>query len=661
MRLRENRMRCVMSSVPTCLAHCRVCVVGVAAFFALLLVFLVPGVGSAHAILLRSDPAQDAILKAAPGQVRMWFSEDLNPSLSTAEVLNGATQQRVDRHDARRSSGDPRETDVSLPALSPGVYVVIWRTTSNDDGHILGGSFLFTVARPDGTVPTVSGSSIPGQNAPGTSALSGASRGQLDGVTLFNLVMVTLVELGTVFWVGAQFWSLLVLAPATEDHAELAPLHQQAQACFERRFSLPTLLAVLLANGGVLIGQAVTLTDGNVPAAFASSMLSSLVSSGGFGAYWLMRVAVISLLLVLALYQVQHKASSRRLAALLSWTQLLLGLTLFMAMTMSSHAAAAGSSSRLYAVVADWLHLVAAALWVGGMFSIASTYLPVLRRLSAVERAHALVTVLPYYSPWAFVGVLLMAVTGPFTATVVFSSWEQVFSTAYGRVLAVKILLVGMMLLTSAFHVFLLRPRLQREEMKYASASTRLSSSGTDTTPNRLVASMARQVKLREGRLASLGQRLTTVLRYESILGVAVLICVGLLNVFAGTLVPSAAPAAKVGSTVSTTSFHAVARTSDGRFTVTLTVSPNQPGPNTFTASVRDNRTGKSTTEVGVSLYTTHLDMDMGTTTVNLQPDGKGQFSAPSVLTMKGHWQIRVQIRTVENTLHEATIKFLTS
>ena len=177
----------------------------------------------------------------------------------------------------------------------------------------------------------------------------------------------------------------------------------------------------------MLIGQAVTLTGGNVPAAFASasSVLGSLISGGGFGAYWLMRVITICLLLALALYRVQLKAPSRRLVTLLSWTQLLLGLVLFIAMTMSSHAAAAGPSSRIYAVVGDWLHLVAAALWVGGMFSIATTYLPVLRRLPVAERAHALVTMLPYYSPWAVVGVLLMAITGPLSATVELSSWEQ--------------------------------------------------------------------------------------------------------------------------------------------------------------------------------------------------------------------------------------------
>src|SRR5260370_110262 len=55
---------------------------------ALCLLLLFPARSEAHAILLRSDPARDAVLAHSPEQVRMWFSEDLNPSFSTAYVVN---------------------------------------------------------------------------------------------------------------------------------------------------------------------------------------------------------------------------------------------------------------------------------------------------------------------------------------------------------------------------------------------------------------------------------------------------------------------------------------------------------------------------------------------------------------------------------------------
>jgi copper transport protein len=51
----------------------------------------------------------------------------------------------------------------------------------------------------------------------------------------------------------------------------------------------------------------------------------------------------------------------------------------------------------------------------------------------------------------------------------------------------------------------------------------------------------------------------------------------------------------------------------------------------------------------------------MGTDTITLHPDGKGHFSANGDLSMGGKWQIRVQLRTPDGTLHEATVTLLTS
>src|SRR5438876_4053696 len=113
----------------------------IATLLAVCLAFALPGTSEAHAILLRSDPAKDAVLHVAPDRVRMWFSETLNPAFSTAVVESGANQ-RVDNRDAQIAPGDASEMDVTLqPNLPPAVYIVVWRTDSNDDGHVLTGSF----------------------------------------------------------------------------------------------------------------------------------------------------------------------------------------------------------------------------------------------------------------------------------------------------------------------------------------------------------------------------------------------------------------------------------------------------------------------------------------------------------------------------------------
>jgi len=649
---------------------------------ALCLTLFFPAIASAQAILLRSDPAQDSVLSIAPKQVRLWFSDDLNPTFSTAVVVNGENK-RVDNRDAHVSSSDQTEMDVPLhPNLPPAVYIVIWRTDSAADGHILKGSFMFSMANADGTVPSLAPGANPGANVLGSGNLTGLyTTGQLDGPTIFNLIMITLVELGAIFWMGAQLWINFVLSISTETHSEERDTNERSQRRFERYFSLPTLIVLFLANIGVLIGQALNLTGGDLAQAISPTLLVELATSGRFGMYWMMREVVIVLAMILAVYMILQQQRSRITRTALPIANLVLASALLIAITMSGQAAAVNPNIVSYAIIIDWLHLLAASLWVGGMMYIATNYLPVLKRLHIPQQARSLVTVLPYFTPLAIAGVVIMAITGPFNATFHMTSWQQFLSTAYGRALLVKIALIGGLLVTSAIHIGILRPRLKKEYLKYSYAANRLQAmqergeigeqnhSSTlngqqaitmTAEPSRATKLLVQQVRLREGRLTKKTQLLSNVLRWEPVLGVGVIICVGLMNVFAGTLSPIAVAQQQQQPTSKPQPYTVTAPTKDGKFRVTLSVNPNRFGTNVFTVSAVDTATGKLATNIGVSLYTTMLDMDMGTDMVNLLPDGKGHFSGSGDLAMPGNWEIRIQIRTPDATLHEASVKFVT-
>ena len=430
---------------------------------------LFPATSYAHAILLRSDPAKDAILSTAPTQVRMWFTEDLNPATSTARVLEitsaAGNNKQIDNNDAHTSASDTTEMDLTLqPNLSPAAYVVVWRTQSADDGHVLTGSFLFRVANADGSVPVYNGA-LPGGNILGTST---SNSGQLDGPTLFNVVMITLVELGVVFWVGAQLWHAFVLQSDQARTDDQQNLDGRIAERFARKFALPTLLLLLIANLGVLIGQGLLISGGRFDQALAPSLLWSLISSGRFGLYWSIRVLAALLALALAGYTLLRPRLSHAQAEVFSLTNLLLALAMLIAMTFSGHAASVTGSIFTLAVVSDLLHLLAAALWVGGMIYLALVYLPVAQQLPLAEQGPHLLKTLARFTPLAIAGVVLMAVSGPLNATVHLTSLDQLWHTAYGRTLLVKIALVGALLLTSAFHVFFLRPRLATTLKVYA-------------------------------------------------------------------------------------------------------------------------------------------------------------------------------------------------
>jgi methionine-rich copper-binding protein CopC len=98
----------------------------------------------AHARLQRADPRAKSTVRTPPAQVRLWFSERLEPAFSSVRVLNESGEQ-VDKADSRVDPNAPKQLHVSLNALPPGTYKVIWRVLSVD-GHVTEGNFTFRVA-----------------------------------------------------------------------------------------------------------------------------------------------------------------------------------------------------------------------------------------------------------------------------------------------------------------------------------------------------------------------------------------------------------------------------------------------------------------------------------------------------------------------------------
>lgn len=114
----------------------------------LLLGFAMACIGSplagAHAFLDHAAPAVGSTVRAPPPQVKLWFTQELEPAFSAVRVVD-KSNQRVDRGDAKLDSADARVLQVSLPALAPGRYRVVWRVVSVDT-HVTEGDFTFDVA-----------------------------------------------------------------------------------------------------------------------------------------------------------------------------------------------------------------------------------------------------------------------------------------------------------------------------------------------------------------------------------------------------------------------------------------------------------------------------------------------------------------------------------
>jgi uncharacterized membrane protein len=118
-------------------------------------------------------------------------------------------------------------------------------------------------------------------------------------------------------------------------------------------------------------------------------------------------------------------------------------------------------------VVLQWLHLLAAATWLGGLLFISMVLLPVVRkRLPPEIRAEVISALGLRFQPIAWTALILLVLTGFRHAAIVFGGFPELFqafsTTAYGQLLQAKLLLVFVIIALQLIHDLLLGPQVRR-------------------------------------------------------------------------------------------------------------------------------------------------------------------------------------------------------
>jgi copper transport protein len=559
-----------------------------ALLLALTLCLLLPQTSKAYAVLLRSDPPSNAVLKAEPVQVRLWFSEDLNPTSSTASVVNSANQ-RMDVNGALVIPTDPREMDISLrPGLLPGVYIVIWHSQSANDGQVFSGAFPFSIANAVGSVPT------PAKPLPDQSQLTTNSN-QINCVTIFRWLIAALVDLCVIFWISGKVWHNFVLDPAGSETAQQREIAQLSQQRFAQRYSLPILRVLFLANIGVLAGQALSLTSGRWDLILSPILLVGLLTNGSFGIFWLTGEVVIALAIMLetiVLFSRQHTPDSTNNDTS-SWLDLLLCLLLLILTTLTGYTSANSITPEILTLLVGGLYLLAATLWLGGIFYLALVYLPILHDKSSVgpqplrlpmnsremvsnrgnlkgcgptdgrnrptsECALSLLTILQRFSPLAISAAIIMILSGTYNVIMHQTSFDQLRAPVYEPVLIVEIVCCIVLLIASAWLFFLLQPSLVKDYEQHEcecnlTAGTDLScpresteqSPGHDKSVPAVRLGIHQQnseevqgsdvaAKVQEQSIVRHINRLSIVLRYMLLPAIIVILCMGLMSILVG-------------------------------------------------------------------------------------------------------------------------------
>jgi len=108
---------------------------------AVLCALILPASAWAHATLVRTVPANGAVLGTSPAEVRLVFNDTVRPGSGIKAIRNAGASVLAGK--ARVTGG--RTLIVPLRSRLPdGDYTVLWRVVSND-GHIVAGVIAFAV------------------------------------------------------------------------------------------------------------------------------------------------------------------------------------------------------------------------------------------------------------------------------------------------------------------------------------------------------------------------------------------------------------------------------------------------------------------------------------------------------------------------------------
>ncbi len=373
-----------------------------------------PGAAFAHATVRETEPSYRERLASSPATVVIRFDQAVT-ALPDAIVVVGARGNTFSG--AAFTAGHGRDVVVPVQRLPKGAYTVRWNVLSSD-GHAVSGLYTFGVQVP----------------APPPTEAFGAS-----GPTRAEDVVRWLYFVSLALCVGGVGFALLVLRGVPRDLAG-------------RFYRLTGLGVAATVNVGILAfvlraEDALQLPFERLLYADLSPIAAGTRLGIAFSAMTLGFV-LVGVFLFLAWL-------TRRDVFL--WPAFILGLGFASGLSLSGHSAVDPGSTRVSAL-ADWLHLSAAVLWVGGLVFLAACVWPLAPELRrpAFLRFSRLATFL--------IAVLLSA--GIYLGVVRLPAVSDLWEERYGQVLLVKIGLVCVALAWGAFHHFVARPALERRSSR---------------------------------------------------------------------------------------------------------------------------------------------------------------------------------------------------
>ena len=358
---------------------------------ALAVALLVLPAASAHAYLEAglTVPGPDTHAERGTKVIHLVFTENIEHQFTGASVLD-QDGRRVDTGERTFPPDQANAMDVPVPPLADGYFTVEWHTLSVDT-HTAQGSYLFAV-----------GNATLACAPPATASHQHGGGG---GVPAWSEpVANTFVFAGVTLAAGLAFFALVVDRQRHRSHR------------------LAAVGIVAAAAGSVAAFVRLTAFAGTIPTSLWTAATATKTGP------WLAAEAIGLAVAAVALWWAYDVASRRawRIAAAA-------GLLALLGTSMASHASAL-VADRWLALLADILHLGAAAVWIGGIAGFVLT-LPGRRMADTAALVRR-------FSPWAMGSVGVLIASGTYASLRHLVAWSDLWLTDYGRDVLLKVLIL---------------------------------------------------------------------------------------------------------------------------------------------------------------------------------------------------------------------------
>jgi copper transport protein len=375
-----------------------------ALFVAVLAALTLPAPAFAHATLEQTTPGLRERLAQSPQTLVLRFDQYVKALPGSLKLYSSSGAIPVSR--VRTTT---RGIEANVPRLRKGGYTVRWHALSGD-GHVVSGVFTFGVRAAAPQPMDAYGASGPTRTEDVVRWLYFLSLALLVGGLGFRLLVARRPLPG-------RFYALTAIGAAATLNVGIAAFILRAEDALQLPF------------GRLLYGDLTPIAETRFGAAFIAMTL-------GF--------ALVTALLFLAWLTDRE---------VLLWPAFLVGLGFVSGLSLSGHSAADRGSSWK-SELADWGHLSAACLWIGGLVQLVVVVWPLLPQL----RRAALLA----FSRLATVCVAVLLLAGTYLAILRLPQLSDLWTTGYGHVLLVKIGLVALALAWGGLHKVLVVPRVER-------------------------------------------------------------------------------------------------------------------------------------------------------------------------------------------------------